>query len=46
MNCNIGKQSKEYLGYRWKNKYRIIFDPLVADCEGALYCILKDKPDF
>jgi FkbM family methyltransferase len=29
-----------------KNKYKIIFDTLVVDCEGALYYILKDEPDF
>jgi FkbM family methyltransferase len=29
-----------------KNKYKITFDTLVADCEGALYYILKDEPDF
>jgi hypothetical protein len=29
-----------------KNKYKIIFDTLVADCEGALYYILKEEPDF
>ena len=31
--------------FQMKNKYRIIFDTLLADCEGALYCILQDKPD-
>jgi FkbM family methyltransferase len=29
-----------------KNKYKITFDTLVADCEGALYYILKDEPKF
>lgn len=29
-----------------KNKYKIPFDTLVADCEGALYYILKDEPNF
>jgi FkbM family methyltransferase len=29
-----------------KNKYKITFDTLVADCEGALYYILKDEPNF
>ena len=29
-----------------KNKYKLIFDTLVADCEGALYYILKEEPDF
>jgi hypothetical protein len=29
-----------------KNKYKIIFDTLVADCEGALCYIIKDEPDF
>jgi FkbM family methyltransferase len=29
-----------------KNKYKTPFDTLVADCEGALYYILKDEPDF
>jgi FkbM family methyltransferase len=29
-----------------KNKYKITFDTLVADCEGALYYILKDEPYF
>ncbi len=27
-----------------QSKYNIVFDTLVADCEGALYYILKDKP--
>ena len=26
------------------NKYNINFDTLVADCEGALYYILRDEP--
>lgn len=30
-----------------KNKYQnLIFDTLVADCEGALYYILRDEPTF
>jgi hypothetical protein len=29
-----------------KQKYCMNFDVLVADCEGALYYILKDKPEF
>ena len=30
-----------------KNKYNnMIFDTLVADCEGALYYILRDQPTF
>jgi len=30
-----------------KNKYNnMIFDTLVADCEGALYYILRDEPTF
>ena len=30
-----------------KNKYNcLIFDTLVADCEGALYYILRDEPTF
>lgn len=29
-----------------KNKYNICFDVLVADCEGALYYILKEEPEF
>ena len=41
MNCNIGNQSKQYLGYRLKK-----IDTLVADCEGALQQSLKDEPDF
>lgn len=28
------------------NKYNLIFDTLVADCEGALYYILRDEPTF
>jgi FkbM family methyltransferase len=28
------------------NKYQMEFDTLVADCEGALYYILKDEPNF
>lgn len=27
-------------------KYNINFDTIVADCEGALYYILKDRPDI
>ena len=42
-------------GYKWvntitleklKEKYRIDFDTLILDCEGALYYILKDIPDI
>jgi hypothetical protein len=29
-----------------QKKYPIDFNVLVADCEGALYYILKDEPDF
>lgn len=29
-----------------REKYRLEFDTLVADCEGALYYILKDEPEF
>ena len=29
-----------------KNKYNIVFDTLVVDCEGALYYILRDEPTF
>lgn len=29
-----------------QKKYNIIFDTLVADCEGALYYILNDDPDI
>jgi FkbM family methyltransferase len=29
-----------------KNKYRINFDTLVLDCEGALYYILMDMPEI
>lgn len=29
-----------------ERKYNIIFDTLVADCEGALYFILQDDPDI
>jgi FkbM family methyltransferase len=29
-----------------KNKYNINFNTLVADCEGALYFILRDEPTF
>jgi len=29
-----------------REKYPINFNVLVADCEGALYHILKDEPDF
>ena len=28
-----------------QTKYNIVFDTLVADCEGALYYILKDNPE-
>lgn len=29
-----------------KNKYNMNFNVLVVDCEGALYYILKDEPNF
>lgn len=29
-----------------KNKWGLAFDVLVCDCEGALYYILKEEPDF
>lgn len=29
-----------------KNKYNMEFNTLVADCEGALYYIIKENPDF
>lgn len=29
-----------------QRKYEIVFDTLVADCEGALYHILKDDPEI
>ena len=29
-----------------KNKYNMEFNTLVADCEGALYYIMKETPDF
>lgn len=29
-----------------KNKYNMNFNVLVVDCEGALYYILKDEPEF
>lgn len=29
-----------------KTKYNMNFNTLVCDCEGALYYILKDEPDF
>jgi len=42
-------------GYKWvntinftdlQNKYKIIFDTLVIDCEGAFYYILIDMPEI
>ena len=42
-------------GYKWvntitldnlKSKYKIDFDTLVLDCEGAFYYILKDTPEI
>jgi FkbM family methyltransferase len=42
-------------GYKWvntitletlKNKYNIVFDTLVLDCEGAFYYILLDMPNI
>jgi len=42
-------------GYNWvntislenlKNKYNIVFDTLVLDCEGAFYYILLDMPEI
>jgi hypothetical protein len=27
-------------------KYKIVFDTLIIDCEGAFYYILKDMPDI
>lgn len=29
-----------------ENKYSIVFDTIVADCEGALYYILQDDPEM
>jgi FkbM family methyltransferase len=29
-----------------QKKYNMVFDTLVADCEGALYYILQDEPDL
>ncbi len=29
-----------------KQKYNMNFNTLVVDCEGALYYILKDEPEF
>ena len=42
-------------GYKWvnilnfdelQNKYKIEFDTLILDCEGAFYFILKDSPEI
>jgi len=42
-------------GYKWvntitfselKNKYNIVFDTLILDCEGAFYYILMDMPEI
>ena len=42
-------------GYKWvqtislenlRNKYNVLYDTLVIDCEGAFYYILKDMPDI
>jgi FkbM family methyltransferase len=42
-------------GYKWvnilnfdelQNKYKIDFDTLILDCEGAFYFILKDSPEI
>jgi FkbM family methyltransferase len=42
-------------GYNWvdtitlinlKNKYNIVFDTLILDCEGAFYYILMDMPEI
>lgn len=42
-------------GYQWvdtitlddlREKYQILFDTLVLDCEGAFYYIVKDMPDI
>ena len=44
-----------YEGYNWvntitlndlKNKYKIEFDTLILDCEGAFYYILMDMPEI
>jgi FkbM family methyltransferase len=38
-------QDVETITYKQiEDKYQIRFDTLIADCEGALYYILKDKP--
>jgi FkbM family methyltransferase len=39
-------KTMSWLQIKNKYKYQIIFDTLIADCEGALYYILKDEPNF
>jgi len=45
-NMNNWKQIKTLSWNFIKNKYNIIFDVLVVDCEGCLYYILKNEPNF
>jgi FkbM family methyltransferase len=40
------KQIKTRSWEEIKNKYNMEFNTLVADCEGALYNIMKENPDF
>lgn len=45
-NFDKWKKIKTLSWHYIKNKYNIKFDVLVVDCEGCLYYILKNEPDF
>jgi len=45
-NINKWKKIKTMSWTKIKNKYNIKFDVLVVDCEGCLYYILKNQPNF
>lgn len=45
-NVEEWKKIKTITWSELKNKYNMSFDVLVADCEGALYYILKEEPSF
>lgn len=45
-NIDQWKKIKTVTWSEIKEKYNIDFDVLVADCEGALYYILKEEPTF
>lgn len=45
-NFDKWKEIKTLSWHHIKSKYNVKFDVLVVDCEGCLYYILKNEPDF